>query len=73
MQTKIQSMIETITNIGIGYFVALGSQIIIFPIFGLKASILDNLGIGACFTVISIIRSYCVRRMFNYIHERQRV
>jgi len=65
MQTKKQSLIEVITNIAIGYFIALLSQIVIFPFFGINISIQDNLLIGFWFTLIAIIRGYVVRRAFN--------
>jgi len=65
MQLKKHSFIESITNVIVGYGVALLSQIIIFPIFGIKATIRDNVLIGLFFTVVSIIRSYALRRIFN--------
>lgn len=70
MQTKIHSMIESITNVIVGYLVALMSQIIIFPFFGIHATIKDNLMIGVWFTIISIIRSYLLRRIFNRVTEK---
>ena len=69
MQTRIQSMIETGANVAIGYVIALLSQIAIFPLFGIHASIGTNIQIGAWFTVISILRSYFVRRAFNWLHK----
>lgn len=68
MQTKTQSMIESISNVAIGYMVALASQLAIFPMFGIHIPLSDNIAIGAWFTVISIIRSYAVRRLFNRWH-----
>lgn len=70
-QTKRQSAIETITSVAIGYLVAIGSQIVIFPIFGLAVSFGDNLLIGAFFTVVSIIRGYLIRRMFNRLQSKK--
>ena len=80
-QTKLGSLVESLVNIAIGFTVAFFSQILIFPLFGLEASIGDNLGIGACFTVISLIRSYIIRRWFNtrihraaqFVAEKSRV
>jgi hypothetical protein len=69
MQTKTQSMIETLAGVLIGYIVALISQLVIFPFFDIEISLTDNLIIGFWFTVISIIRGYYVRRLFNYIHR----
>ena len=68
MQTKKQSLIESITNVIIGYSVALASQLAIFPFFDIIIPISDNIMIGAWFTVISIIRSYVVRRCYNRIN-----
>ena len=65
MQSKKNSLIESITNVVVGYCVALMSQIIIFPVFGIHATIKDNLMIGLFFTVVSIARSYVLRRIFN--------
>ena len=65
MQTKYQSLIESITNILIGYLTALLSQVLIFPIFDIDVTFQDNLLIGLYFTIISLLRSYLVRRYFN--------
>lgn len=65
MQTRTHSLIESITNVAIGYGVAVLSQIAIFPLFDIHVSISDNLMIGAWFTTISILRSYAVRRWFT--------
>lgn len=69
MQSRRQSMIETAASVAIGYLVALASQLAIFPLFGIHATLSDNLLIGAWFTVISIIRGYFVRRFFNWLHQ----
>ena len=68
MQTRLQSFIESFINVAIGYGVALISQILVFPLFGINIPMESNLLIGAIFTVISIARSYLVRRVFNRIH-----
>ncbi len=68
MQTKTQSMIESLINVAIGYGVALLAQIAVFPLFGIRIPMSDNILIGAIFTVISIARSYAVRRLFNHFH-----
>ena len=69
-QPKRWSMVESLLNVAIGYFVALSTQLIVFPLFGIHISVQDNLGIGLVFTVVSIVRSYSLRRMFNWIHTR---
>lgn len=65
MQTRLHSFLESLTNIAIGYFVALGSQLLIFPLFDIHIPLSDNIAIGAWFTVISLVRSYVIRRYFN--------
>jgi len=72
MQTKLQSFIEAVTNVIIGYVVAVLSQIFIFPLFGIYVSLSDNLLIGLYFTIISLFRSYLLRRYFNWRHNRHK-
>ena len=70
MQTKLSSLTESIINVFIGYVVAILTQITIFPLFGIYTTFSDDLAIGAIFTVISLARSYCIRRMFNMITNK---
>ena len=67
MQSRLMSLIESLANVAIGYSVALATQILVFPLFGLEVPLSSNLAIGAIFTVVSIARSYLVRRLFNRI------
>ena len=69
MQSRKMSLIESITNVIVGYSISVLAQILIFPIFGIAATIKENLLIGLCFTVISIARSYILRRIFNKVKE----
>lgn len=64
-QSRIQSLTESVLNVAIGYGVALASQLVIFPAYGIHITLADNIVIGAWFTVISIVRSYALRRFFN--------
>jgi membrane protein implicated in regulation of membrane protease activity len=64
-QTKLGSFYESIINILIGAIVALVSQLIIFPLYSIEVSLNTNFGIMVWFTVISVVRSYVVRRWFN--------
>lgn len=68
-QSRRWSFVEACINVAIGYGVALAAQLIVFPIFGINIPLASNLAIGAIFTVVSIARSYIVRRMFNRLHE----
>ena len=64
------SFVEAWANVAIGYGVAILSQLAVFPLFGIKVALTDNLLIGAFFTIISLARSYVVRRLFNRIRSR---
>jgi hypothetical protein len=64
-QSRIASLAESVMNVLIGYGVALASQLAIFPMFGIHLPLSDNLAIGAWFTLISLVRSYAIRRWFN--------
>lgn len=65
MQSRKQSLIESVVNVLVGYVVALISQLVIFPLFGVNLPLTDNLLISASFTIVSIVRSYLIRRVFN--------
>lgn len=69
-QSRIHSLIESFINVAIGYTVALAAQMAVFPMFGIHIPLTSNLAIGAIFTVVSIARSYTVRRLFNWWHVR---
>lgn len=70
MQTRLQSAIEAMANVFVGYLVAILSQIVVFPWFGIHIPLSSNLAIGAWFTVISLVRSYVLRRWFNGLRFR---
>ncbi len=61
------SMIEAITNVVVGYGVAVVTQILVFPVFGLQATLAQNLKMGGIFALISMLRSFVLRRLFEAI------
>ena len=65
MQTRRMSLVESVTNVVVGYLVALGAQLIVFPLMGISVSLNQNLLIGIIFTAVSLARSYVLRRLFN--------
>lgn len=64
------SLAESVANVIVGYGVAVITQILIFPIFGLHTTLAQNLKMGAVFTVVSIVRSFALRRLYEAIHRR---
>lgn len=67
-QTRRGSFIESVVNVLVGYGVAVAAQMAIFPLFGVHLPVSDNLLIGVLFTIVSLVRSYALRRLFNRLH-----
>jgi len=70
-QTRRMSLVEALTNVAVGYGVAVVTQMAVFPLFGLQATLAQNMMMGAIFTVVSIVRSYALRRVFEEIRVRR--
>ena len=70
MQSRMMSVVEAITNVAVGYGIAVMTQALVFPLFGLATSLFDNLIIGLIFTIASLARSYLLRRLFEAIPAR---
>lgn len=68
-QSRKQSVLEAIINVLVGYGIGTLSQMFIFPIFGIELPLRSNLIIAALFTVVSLVRSYLIRRLFNRFHK----
>lgn len=66
-QSRTMSMVEAVANVVVGYGVAVVTQVLIFPVFGLHTTLAQNLKMGAVFTVVSIARSFALRRLFEAI------
>jgi len=66
------SLVEAIANVIVGYGVAVVTQILIFPIFGLHTTLAQNLKMGGVFTLVSIARSFALRRLFEAIRVANR-
>lgn len=66
-QSRRMSLVESCINVAVGYGVAVGAQVAIFPLFGIRVSLTDNMLIGVAFTLVSLGRSYALRRVFNWI------
>lgn len=65
-QSKKHSALEAIFSTFIGYWVAVGATQAILPLWGYNVRFHENLAISGLFTVVSVIRSYFVRRLFNW-------
>ena len=59
------SLAEAATNVIVGYALAVGMQIVVFPVFGIRIALGDKLAIGLAFTGVSLVRGYVLRRLFE--------
>ena len=65
MQTKKRSLIESVINTVIGLITSFLIQLIIYPLLNIPVSFGQNVIITAVFFIVSILRGYLVRRLFN--------
>lgn len=66
MQSRLMSAAEAVANVAVGYAVAVAATAVVLPAFGYAVSAGDALGISAVFTAVSLVRSYLLRRAFNW-------
>ena len=64
-QSRTRSAVESFTNVFVGYGLAVLSQTVIYSALDIPVAIRVQLLIGAWFTVVSLVRTYVVRRCFN--------
>ncbi len=67
-QKRRHSFLEQVVSTSIGFLIALLTQVIVFPLYNLEITLLSNLEIAGIFTLISILRGYWIRRLFNSLH-----
>ena len=69
-QSRAMSMVEAATNVIVGYVLAIATQIVVFPWFGIEAALGEHLAIGLIFLGVSLIRGYLLRRVFERLRAR---
>lgn len=69
-QTQLMSLVEATTNVVVGYALAIVTQIIVFPWFGIETGMGEHLAIGLAFVGVSLVRSYVLRRLFEAVRVR---
>ncbi len=72
-QSRRLSLVEAAANIALGYGLALLAQALLFPLFGLAVTLAQSLQIGLAFTLLSLVRAYVLRRLFERLAGRGRV
>jgi hypothetical protein len=69
-QSRSMSLVESVANVVVGYGIAVVSQLLLFPVFGMHMTLEQNLKLAGAFTIISICRSFALRRIFEAIRVR---
>lgn len=69
-QSRVMSGLEAATNVAVGWLVALATQLLVFPTLGLQVTIAQNLTLSFVFTAVSLVRSYAIRRAFEWSMHR---
>ena len=65
MQSKKQSLIETLTSVFVGWLIGVILNLTVLPLFDYNITVVDSLWVSLIFTVVSVIRGYIIRRWFN--------
>jgi len=69
-QSRTMSMVEAAANVVVGYVLAIATQIVVFPWFGIETGLAEHLTIGLAFVGVSLVRGYLLRRLFEAIRMR---
>lgn len=64
-QSRTMSLVETAANVIFGYVLAIATQILVFPVFGIETGLAEHMTIGLAFVGVSLARGYLLRRLFE--------
>jgi hypothetical protein len=70
-QSLTMSLVESIANVVVGFGVAVLMQMGVFPLFGLQMTLTEHLRLGGTFTLVSLLRSFVLRRSFEALRLRR--
>ena len=70
VQSREDSFLEALTNVVLGFVLALVTQAAVYPMFGIATTITTDSAIAVVFTLVSLLRSYLVRRAFEAMGSR---
>ena len=60
-----RDILESVIDVGSGFFLSILIQLTIFPLFNMHPTIFENFQIALIFTVVSMTRSALWRRFFR--------
>lgn len=65
-QSRVDSFMEALTNIAIGLVISMAANAVFIPLAtGHPLPLHSNAALGVIYTLISLVRSYAIRRAFN--------
>lgn len=70
-QSKLMSWLESVINIAVGFGISLAAQMFFLPLLGVAIDFHQNLFFALIMTVISLLRSFLLRRLFEALHIRR--
>ena len=70
-QSRTMSLVEALTNVAVGYGLAVATQAAVFPLVGVEIRTRQMLLVGLAFTLVSILRSYVLRRLFDRLSRKE--
>ena len=71
-QSRTMSMVEAAANVVVGYVLAIATQIVVFPWFGIETGLAEHMTIGLAFVGVSLARGFLIRRFFEGLRIRGR-
>jgi hypothetical protein len=64
-QSRRMSLVEACTNVVFGFVLALLTQGLVYPLFGISTTVGTDAVLAVIFTCVSLARSYLIRRAFE--------
>jgi hypothetical protein len=66
-QSRTGSLLEAGANVLVGFLLALLTQRLAYPLFGIHTGLADDAAIAGLFTAVSLVRGFLLRRIFERI------
>lgn len=64
-QSKRNSVLEAVTSTAVGFLVTWFAGLLIYPLAGVQVNVTQNTVVVLLFTIVSLVRGYVLRRIFN--------
>jgi fructose-specific phosphotransferase system IIC component len=69
-QSRLHSIAEAVAGTAIGFVVSVAASMVVYHAHGHAFTLAENVSITLIFTVLSVVRGYLVRRLFNRFHKK---